>query len=233
MSTSAIENLSISEKLSDIQTTKTAIREAIVAKGVDMPDGTTFRQYSNKIEDIIGVPALSNPGSAGDLRSGKQLAGADGSVVTGTMPETAGKTVTPGTTNQTAVASGRYTTGDVVVAGDANLVPENIAEGVSIFGVDGTHSGGGISLAWSLLTSTAFFEESVYPISPPASCVLFSRMVTRPAETKEINIVGQGETVSTNFMELSLNSGGEALTVTRKASGSAGGGQLFVVFALA
>lgn len=54
----------------------------------------------------------------------------------------AAKTVTPGTTNQTAVASGRYTTGDVKVAGDANLVPENIAEGVSIFGVAGTHSGG-------------------------------------------------------------------------------------------
>lgn len=53
------------------------------------------------------------------------------------------KTVTPTTTNQTAVASGRYTTGDVVVSGDANLVPENIAEGVSIFGVTGTHSGGG------------------------------------------------------------------------------------------
>lgn len=53
------------------------------------------------------------------------------------------KTVTPTTTNQTAVASGRYTTGDVVVSGDANLVPENIAEGVSIFGVQGTHSGGG------------------------------------------------------------------------------------------
>lgn len=53
------------------------------------------------------------------------------------------KTVTPGTTAQTAVASGRYTTGAVQVAGDANLVPENIAEGVSIFGVTGTHSGGG------------------------------------------------------------------------------------------
>lgn len=52
-------------------------------------------------------------------------------------------TITPGTTAQTAVASGRYTTGDVVVAGDENLVPENIAEGVSIFGVSGTHSGGG------------------------------------------------------------------------------------------
>lgn len=53
----------------------------------------------------------------------------------------AAKTVTPGTTAQTAVASGRYTTGDVDVAGDANLKAENIAEGVSIFGVLGAHSG--------------------------------------------------------------------------------------------
>ncbi len=53
------------------------------------------------------------------------------------------KTVTPGRTAQTAVASGYYTTGAVQVAGDANLIPENIANGVSIFGVTGTLSGGG------------------------------------------------------------------------------------------
>ncbi len=51
------------------------------------------------------------------------------------------KTVTPGRTAQSAVASGYYTTGEVQVAGDSNLVAENIAEGVSIFGVTGTHSG--------------------------------------------------------------------------------------------
>ena len=54
------------------------------------------------------------------------------------------KTVTPGKSQQTAVSSGRYTTGNVLVAGDANLVPENIKEGVSIFGVTGTNSGGDI-----------------------------------------------------------------------------------------
>lgn len=54
------------------------------------------------------------------------------------LPTQAAKTVTPGTTNQTAVASGRYTTGAVTVKGDANLKAENIAEGVSIFGVTGT-----------------------------------------------------------------------------------------------
>lgn len=171
------------DKLEYLQGTKAAIKQAIVNKGVAVPDGTTFRGYAEKIGDIIDVPDLSNPGAAGDLRSGKQLVGADGSIVTGTLPEVkqatptisvssgglitasatqsggiveggsnsatqqlptqGAKTVTPTTSEQTVVASGRYTTGDVKVAGDANLVPENIAEGVSIFGVNGTHSGGG------------------------------------------------------------------------------------------
>ena len=83
------------------------------------------------------------------------------------LPTQAAKTVTPGTTNQTAVASGRYTTGAVTVKGDANLKAENIAEGVSIFGVTGTHSGlkeitGSVSglvagfATWSYLTKTGY-----------------------------------------------------------------------------
>ena len=50
----------------------------------------------------------------------------------------AGTTITPGTSAKTAVAAGRYTTGAVTVAGDANLVAANIKSGVSIFGVAGT-----------------------------------------------------------------------------------------------
>lgn len=68
------------------------------------------------------------------------------------------KTVTPGRTAQSAVASGYYTTGEVQVAGDSNLVAENIAEGVSIFGVMGTHSGSGelVTVELSVRRSTAF-----------------------------------------------------------------------------
>ena len=54
----------------------------------------------------------------------------------------AAQTITPGTTNQT-ISSGRYLTGTQTIKGDANLVASNIAQGVSIFGVTGTHSGGG------------------------------------------------------------------------------------------
>ena len=53
----------------------------------------------------------------------------------------AAATYTPGTTAQT-IASGQYLTGAQTIAGDANLVAANIAQGVSIFGVTGTHSSG-------------------------------------------------------------------------------------------
>lgn len=49
------------------------------------------------------------------------------------------KTVTPKTTNQTAVAANRWTTGNIVVLGFSNLIVSNIVYGVNIFGVTGTY----------------------------------------------------------------------------------------------
>ena len=48
----------------------------------------------------------------------------------------------PTAEDQYLETAGKFTLSDICIAGDANLVPENIAEGVSIFGVEGTHSGG-------------------------------------------------------------------------------------------
>lgn len=47
-------------------------------------------------------------------------------------------TITPSINEQIAVAQDTYTTGDITVAGELNLKPENIVNGVSIFGVTGT-----------------------------------------------------------------------------------------------
>ena len=55
----------------------------------------------------------------------------------------AGRTITPGTSQQMACASGRYTTGNIYVAGDSDLVASNIRSGVNIFGVTGTYAGSG------------------------------------------------------------------------------------------
>lgn len=75
------------------------------------------------------------------------------------------KTVTPTTSDQVAVASEVYTTGDITVKGDANLIPENIAEGVSIFGVEGTHSGGSgggntVSITTEYFGVTAYYFDA-------------------------------------------------------------------------
>lgn len=52
------------------------------------------------------------------------------------------QTYTPGTSNQT-ISSGKYLTGTQTISGDSNLVAGNIKNGVTIFGVTGTYSGGG------------------------------------------------------------------------------------------
>ena len=87
------------------------------------------------------TPSIS-VSSAGKITASSTQAA--GYVAAGTKSATkqlttqAAKTVTPTTSNQTAVASGRYTTGAVTVKGDANLVPANIVSGKSIFGVAGS-----------------------------------------------------------------------------------------------
>lgn len=96
-----------------------------------------------------GIDTSDATATAGDIISGKTAYGASGKL-TGTIGSVAGKTVTPGTSVQTAVAAKKYTTGAVKVAGDANLVPENIKEGVSIFDVAGAFKGG----KWKLLSTT-------------------------------------------------------------------------------
>ena len=48
----------------------------------------------------------------------------------------AAQTITPGTTAHT-IAAGQYLTGAQTIAGDANLIGQNIKAGVSIFNVDG------------------------------------------------------------------------------------------------
>lgn len=53
------------------------------------------------------------------------------------------KTITPTTYSQTAISSGKYTTGNIYVNGDSNLTANNIRSGVSIFNILGNYTGDG------------------------------------------------------------------------------------------
>lgn len=61
--------------------------------------------------------------------------------VTGTIQSQAAQAITPGTSDKT-IASGKYLSGTQTIKGDANLLAENIKNGVSIFGVVGSFAGG-------------------------------------------------------------------------------------------
>ena len=66
---------------------------------------------------------------------------ANGSTIIGSISSKAAQIYTPTTTNQT-IASGQYLSGAQTIAGDSNLIAENIAKDVTIFGITGTHQGG-------------------------------------------------------------------------------------------
>jgi len=77
--------------------------------------------------------------TAGYVSSG--TAGNSSVSLTASVTTKAATTYTPTTSDQT-IASGTYLTGAQTIKGDANLKASNIASGVTIFGIEGTHSGG-------------------------------------------------------------------------------------------
>ena len=93
-----------------------------------------------------------------------------GYVVAGTKSATkqlttqAAQTITPGTSDKT-IAAGRYLTGVQTIKGDANLVPENIISGKSIFGVAGSAStsGSGGGTGGTLETVTITYSRLADP----------------------------------------------------------------------
>lgn len=73
--------------------------------------------------------------TAGYVSSG--TAGNSSVSLTASVPTKAAATITPSTTNQT-IAAGTYLTGTQTIAGDADLIADNIISTANIFGVQGS-----------------------------------------------------------------------------------------------
>ena len=94
-------------------------------------------QINSLTSELAGKVTPAGTAVAGDVLSGKTFINSTGKTVTGTMANRGGaQTVTPGTSNKTLNAG--YYSGNITVAGDADLIAANIVSGKNIFGVDGT-----------------------------------------------------------------------------------------------
>lgn len=86
--------------------------------------------------------ASQTPGdaTAAQIWTGRK-AWVNGQQVMGTLATQGGSTTIPGTAAKTIVTPNKIVTGNIVVAGDPNLIPANIKKGVPIFGVMGIAEG--------------------------------------------------------------------------------------------
>lgn len=128
------------EKRMGSMANKGAWSSSELAAGASVAVPAGYHNGSGKVTAKSLASQTSATATAGQILSGK-TAWVNGVKVTGNIPTQGGSTTTPGTANKTIVAAGRYVSGNVVVAGDPNLKPENIRKGIPIFGIMGGFEG--------------------------------------------------------------------------------------------
>ena len=112
------------------------------------------------VQDGVYYLAVTAPDvnvTASKMLANTVACGPDGRV-TGSIQSQAAQTITPSTTDQT-ISSGKYLSGTQTIKGDANLLAENIKEGVELFGITGTYTGGDTVNPYKGKTIVAFGDS--------------------------------------------------------------------------
>ena len=112
-------------------------------RGGEIPETATIKECVDGLLEVMNQSGNCHPddgtATAGDILSGEKAYSKDGAII-GTIQRKNAQTYTPGTVDQT-IAAGQYLSGNQTVKGDANLKPENIIKGKTIFGVAGNAEG--------------------------------------------------------------------------------------------
>ena len=134
----------ISQQLNELINQKTQLANNLTTMGVEADSSEKFNTLVPKVLQIeSGIDTSDATAAESDILSGK-TAYVNGTKITGTIESLEDTTYTPSAENQ-VILSGKYLGGNQTILGDANLIPENIKSGVSIFNVAGTYSGSGSS----------------------------------------------------------------------------------------
>lgn len=136
-STSIEQPISVNGFTQDVYILSDAVTENMY---VPSGDAVTITIPVTRREEVLGNVQASEVLAGKTFISNSNITKMSGyttMIGTGTMPSKDAATFTPGTTDQT-IDAGQYLSGAQTIQGDANLVPENIISGKSIFGVSGS-----------------------------------------------------------------------------------------------
>ena len=141
--------MSIADKITQLTNIRAAIRSALVNKGVTAASTHNYEDFASDIAAISGGGGggITPSGTINITTNGTHdvTSYASANVNVSASPNLQSKTVTPTAAGLTVTPGSNYDgLSSVVVEGDADLVPGNIADGVTIFGVTGTLSSGSI-----------------------------------------------------------------------------------------
>ena len=171
-----------------------------------------------------GTDVSDTTATAADVLSAKAFYLADGTKTQGSIASKAAQTYTPTTADQT-IAAGQYLAGAQTVKGDANLVAGNIKKDVTIFGVTGSHEGGGggnqptlfapnlyggiNTMSWDNSSSNGMFPVSLAanvegtPVTSPLTITEQMHGKTLTVTASSPNFVSSSSTTTLNYVSLS------------------------------
>ena len=132
-------NTEITSLKSSVGNGKELVAAAITDKGIPTASTDTFETMSDNIRGIV----IGN--STGDATADKVLAGytfsnAEGIDIVGTIPSIKGHTLVP-STEDFVLEGHKYLASDLVIAGDSELIADNIRYGHTIYTVEGQFTG--------------------------------------------------------------------------------------------
>lgn len=133
-------NTDLKTKRTGAMTNRGAWNSSGLAAGASVMIPAGYHNGGGKVTAKDLASQTSGDATAAQIWTGKK-AWVNGKQITGTLATQGGSTTTPGTAAKTIVTPNKIVTGNIVVAGDGNLVAANIKKNVTIFGVKGTCEG--------------------------------------------------------------------------------------------